>query len=138
MRDIVYIVVHCTATKEGRAFTVEYVRRWHVQGNGWKDIGYHYLIGLDGECWGGRKEEVVGAHVSGYNANSIGVCYVGGCDANGKAKDTRTQKQKQTLRFLLQELKRKYPKAKIVGHHDLYKGKQCPSFDAKSEYENIE
>lgn len=138
MRNIVYIVVHCTATKEGKAFTVEDVRRWHVQGNGWKDIGYHYLIGLNGECWAGRKEEVIGAHVSGYNSNSIGVCYVGGCDANGKAKDTRTQKQKQTLRFLLQELKRKYPKAKIVGHHDLYKGKSCPCFDCKSEYANIE
>ena len=137
MRKIDKIIVHCTATREGLKYNVEDVRRWHVQGNGWKDIGYHYLIGIDGECWKGRDESVVGAHVSGFNKYSIGVCYVGGLDVTGKPKDTRTQKQKQTMYFLLKELKSRYPNAVILGHHDLFNGKACPCFDAKLEYNNI-
>ena len=136
MRSIDMIVVHCTATKEGKNFDIDDVRMWH-KARGWKDVGYHYVIGLDGQCWGGRKEEVVGAHASGYNQHSIGVCYVGGLDENGKPKDTRTQKQKQTMYFLLKELKAKYPKAVIVGHRDLDKGKSCPCFSVREEFGHL-
>lgn len=136
MRTIKKIIIHCTATEEGKAFDVDDIRRWHTIGNGWKDIGYHYLIGINGECWGGRKEEVIGAHCKGHNADSIGVCYVGGLKG-GKSEDTRTQKQKQTMLFLLKELIERYPHAKIYGHRDFDKGKQCPCFDAKKEYSNI-
>ena len=105
---------------------------------GWADIGYHYLIGLNGERWNGRNVNLVGAHCEGYNANSIGVCYVGGCDKNMKAKDTRTDKQKAALIALLKDLRKLYPKAKIMSHRDLdRKGKACPSFDATNEYKNI-
>ena len=136
-RTINRIIVHCTATPEGRVETVESIRRMH-KAKGWADIGYHYLIGLNGERWNGRNVNLVGAHCEGYNANSIGVCYVGGCDKNMKAKDTRTDKQKAALIALLKDLRKLYPKAKIVSHRDLdRKGKACPSFDATNEYKDI-
>lgn len=136
-RTINRIIVHCTATPEGRVETVESIRRMH-KAKGWADIGYHYLIGLNGERWNGRNVNLVGAHCEGYNANSIGVCYVGGCDKNMKAKDTRTDKQKAALIALLKDLRKNYPKAKIVSHRDLdRKGKECPSFDATNEYKDI-
>lgn len=137
MRAIKYIVIHCSSTKEGKEFNIDDIRKWHVQVNGWRDVGYHYVIGLHGECWSGRKEDEIGAHVVGYNRNSIGVCYIGGIDENGKPKDTRTQKQKHTMYFLLKELKSRYPNAIILGHHDLFNGKACPCFDAKKEYSHI-
>lgn len=129
------IIVHCTATPEGRTETVASIRNMHLA-EGWADIGYHYLIGLNGERWYGRNVNLVGAHCKGYNANSIGVCYVGGVDKNIKPKDTRTDKQKTALLKLLKELRRLYPKAKIYGHRD-FSTKYCPSFDAKEEYKNI-
>lgn len=137
IRNINRIIVHCTATPEGRVETVQSIRNMHLA-KGWSDIGYHYLIGLNGERWNGRNVNLVGAHCEGYNANSIGVCYVGGVDKKLKTKDTRTQKQKDALLALLKDLRRIYPKAKICGHRDLDRhGKECPSFDATEEYKNI-
>ena len=105
---------------------------------GWSDIGYHYLIGLNGERWEGRNANLIGAHCEGHNSNSIGVCYVGGVDKKMQAKDTRTEKQKDALVALLKDLRKLYPKAKIYGHRDFdKKGKACPSFDATKEYKNI-
>lgn len=135
-RVIKEIIVHCSATAEGRDFTVEDIRRWHKQ-QGWSDIGYHYVIGRHGEQWKGRDVDVSGAHCEGHNRNSIGVCYIGGLDETGKkAKDTRTLQQKAVLLSLLTELKRLYPDAKIYGHRDFAR-KDCPSFDAKKEYLSI-
>ena len=135
MRKIDKLIVHCTATPEGRPVTVREVDRWHKQ-RGWKGIGYHYLIGLNGEVWEGRPVDQVGAHCEGHNANSIGVCYVGGCDAAMKDKDTRTPAQKNSLIKLLKQLKARFPGVKIYGHRD-FSPKSCPSFDAKKEYEKI-
>ena len=134
---IKYIVIHCTATPEGKDFTVADVDRWH-RANGWSGIGYHYLIYRDGTIHPGRAENVVGAHCYGYNKNSLGICYVGGCTAaGGTPKDTRTDAQKTALLTLLRKLRSKYPAAKIVGHHTLNSGKACPSFDATKEYANL-
>ncbi len=136
-RTIDKIIVHCTATPEGRVETVDSIRRMH-KANGWSDIGYHYLIGLNGERWDGRNVNLVGAHCEGYNSHSIGVCYVGGVDKKLQPKDTRTPKQKDALVAILKDLRKLYPKAKILGHCDLdKKGKKCPSFDATKEYKNI-
>lgn len=138
-RTIKEIIVHCAATPEGKHFTVDDIRKWHKQ-QGWSDIGYHYVVYLNGAIHLGRDVDLIGAHCSkgGHNTYSIGVCYVGGCDASGKkAKDTRTVQQKESLTYLLKELKKMYPNAKIYGHHDFDKGKECPSFDAKNEYKNI-
>lgn len=135
-RTIKEIIVHCTATPEGRVETVQSIRNMH-KAKGWSDIGYHYLIGLNGERWEGRNVNLIGAHCEGHNSNSIGVCYVGGVDKKMQAKDTRTEKQKYALVALLNDLRKLYPKAKIYGHHDFNKGKSCPCFDAKNEYKNI-
>lgn len=137
-RTIREIIVHCSATPEGKPFTVDDIRRWHTlpppKGNGWADIGYHYVIGLHGELWEGRDVDKAGAHCTNHNRFSIGICYIGGMDkANKKAKDTRTLQQKAQLLMLLQELKKLYPNAKIYGHCD-FAHKDCPSFDARSEY----
>ena len=155
-RRIDYIAVHCTATPEGRDLTVEQIRKQH-KSQGWADVGYHYIIYRDGTVNIGRDVDVSGAHVSGYNANSIGVSYVGGLEnrpgvaySQLKAKDTRTEAQKASLMALLMDLRKLYPKAKIQGHRDFspdrnHDGvispdewvKDCPSFDAKFAYRNI-
>lgn len=137
MRKINELIVHCSATPEGRDVKTETIRDWHVNGNHWKNIGYHYVIELDGSIQKGRPEEEIGAHCSGHNANSIGICYVGGVAKDGKTpKDTRTEAQKQSLIELLKSLKAKYPSATIHGHRE-FAAKACPSFDAKYEYRNI-
>lgn len=139
MRKIDMIVVHCTATPEGKKTTVEAIRNQHVNVNHWKDIGYHYVIYLDGSIHTGRPVEQAGAHASGHNKNSIGICYVGGLDKYGKCKDTRTDMQKESLIYLIKELKKQFPTIyKVVGHRDLPQvNKCCPCFDAKKEYMNI-
>ena len=134
-RFINKIIVHCTATPDGRVVTVDEIRKWHKQ-RGWSDIGYHYVVYLDGTIHEGRNVNLVGAHCEGQNANSIGVVYVGGVDKKNKAKDTRTDAQKESLVNLLKQLRKLYPKAKIYGHRD-FSAKDCPSFDAKKEYKDI-
>lgn len=138
MREIKKIIIHCSATPEGRHVTVDDIRRWHTKpvskgGRGWSDIGYHYVIYLDGTVHPGRPVEKTGAHCAGQNANSIGICYVGGLDANGKAKDTRTGEQKTALRLLVATLKRKYPGVTVHGHRE-FAAKACPCFDVKKEF----
>lgn len=127
--------MHCTATQDGKNIKVEDINRWHKE-RGWNMIGYHYVVYLDGSVHVGRSEDQIGAHCLKHNTNSIGVVYVGGLDANGKPKDTRTEAQKQGLRKLLTELKHKYPKAAIHSHKD-FAPKACPSFDATEEYKDI-
>lgn len=137
MRTINEIIVHCSDTPEGRNDKAEDIRRWHVNGNGWSDIGYHYVVDLDGTIELGRDVALVGAHATGHNANSVGVCYVGGRDAQtGRAKDTRTDAQKVSLRVLLQHLRARFPEARIIGHCNV-SHKQCPCFDAKNEYKDL-
>lgn len=133
-RSINEIIVHCSATPEGRDRTVEDIRRGHIKDRGWSDIGYHYVIYRDGSVHAGRDVDIIGAHCTDHNAHSVGVCYVGGMDAaNKKAKDTRTEEQKKALKELLRKLRSMYPGAQIHGHRD-YANKACPSFDATTEY----
>ena len=135
-RNIKEIIVHCSATPEGKDFTVAQIKQWHLQ-RGFSDIGYHYVIYRDGSIHLGRSEAVSGAHCTGHNTISIGICYIGGCASDGKTpKDTRTPAQKAALIKLLKELKAKYPKATIHGHRE-FANKACPSFDAKKEYASI-
>ena len=136
MRAIDTIIIHCSATPEGRNVTVADITSWHKQ-RGFDTIGYHYVIYLDGTLHAGRPIQQTGAHCQGHNATSIGVCYIGGLAADGKTpKDTRTQEQRETLLSLLRKLKAQFPKARIRGHRD-FAAKACPSFDATKEYENI-
>lgn len=135
MRPIREIIVHCTATKEGRETTVSEIDRWH-RDRGWSGIGYHYVVYLDGSVHAGRSVVVAGAHAVGHNKHSIGVVYVGGLDVDGHPKDTRTEAQKRSLRQLLVKLRRSYPDAVIIGHRDV-SCKACPCFDARVEYSDI-
>lgn len=135
-RQIQEIIVHCTATPEGKQYTVADVRKWHKL-QGWSDIGYHYLVLLNGEVEQGRDVELVGAHCQGRNSHSIGVCYVGGVMTDGRTpKDTRTEEQKAALLRLLLDLRKLYPRATIYGHRD-FAAKACPSFDARKEYKKL-
>lgn len=135
-RVINEIIVHCTATAEGKDYTVDDIRRWH-KAQGWSDIGYHYVVYRDGTVHIGRNVDVAGAHCEGHNSRSIGVVYVGGVAADGKTpKDTRTEAQKAALLSLMIDLRKLYPKAKICGHRD-YSSKACPSFNARIEYYNV-
>lgn len=116
--------------------TTAQIDRWHKE-RGFKKIGYHYVIYLDGSIHVGRQEEEIGAHTVGHNANSIGICYVGGCAKDGRTpKDTRTEAQKNALCGLLYELVNKYPDASIHGHRE-FANKACPCFDVQAEYKNI-
>ena len=151
MRPLDTIAVHCTATPEGKDYTVDTIRGWHRQ-LGWSDIGYHYIIHPDGTVSPGRPLDKVGAHVAGHNTGSIGISYIGGVAADGKtAKDTRTPAQKAALRKLIGNLIKQYPGIKSVqGHRDFSPDtngdgkvtqrewlKACPCFDAIPEYADL-
>lgn len=131
-KDVKYIVVHCSDTRPGQPCNAGIIHDWHVA-RGWEMIGYHYVILPDGVVEHGRPLFLQGAHVGtpkNYNNQSIGVCYVGGRNAQGETADTRTAAQKKALLFLLSDLKKEFPHALIVGHRELNKGKACPCFNA--------
>ena len=126
-----YIAVHCSATSDKQDIGAADIDKWH-RAKGWACIGYHYVIRRDGTLEVGRKESSVGAHVQGFNENSIGICMVGGVDANdvNKAVNNFTPEQFGTLRKLIAELQARYPKAKVQGHRDFPNVKKaCPCFD---------
>ena len=136
MREINKIIVHCSATREGENYEVAEIRKWHLA-RGFNDIGYHFYIDLYGEIHKGRDIDKIGAHCKGHNRNSIGICYCGGVEADGKTpKDTRQECQKESLVAVLRTLKAMYPNAVIHSHND-FANKACPSFNATREYENI-
>jgi N-acetyl-anhydromuramyl-L-alanine amidase AmpD len=147
------IIIHCSATPEGKDFRAKDIDRMHRQ-RGFSQIGYHYVVDLDGTVETGRPEYMKGAHCINkddkgvsYNNHSIGICYIGGVDKDGKAKDTRTEAQKRSLRVLIEKICRKYNIVEVLGHRDTSPDKdgdgvvepeewtkQCPSFDVRKEY----
>jgi hypothetical protein len=127
-----WLVVHCAATTPTMDIGRAEIDRWH-RAQGWLMIGYHYVIRRDGKVETGRPEESVGAHVSGYNANSVGICLAGGVDAQGRSEDNYTSAQYAALAELLRDLRTRYPNAKVQGHRDFPKvAKDCPCFDVRS------
>ena len=138
MRTITLIVVHCSAVRPDQQSSAAQIDSWHRE-RGWKlGIGYHYVVRRDVTIEPGRPEEQIGAHCLNHNAHSIGVCYEGGLDIRGQPADTRTAEQKQAMRQLLEELHGRYPRAIIVGHHDLNPGKNCPCYDVAREYTDLQ
>ena len=133
-RRINKIILHCSATPEGKDYTVEQIRQWHIARN-FSDVGYHFIIYRDGTVHRGRPVEKIGAHTTGYNAHSIGICYIGGCAADGNTpKNTLTKAQRIALIRLLKELRVTYPMATIHGHNE-FANKACPSFIVKNDPE---
>lgn len=148
-RHIDTLVVHVTATPEGREVSVAQITDWHTA-RGFNTIGYHFLIHLDGRVERGRDLNRIGAHVKGHNRNSAGIAFVGGLDVTGAPKDTRTAAQKAAAHELLAALAQRFPVNRIMGHRDFSPDlngdgriepfefiKACPCFDAIPEYADI-
>ena len=137
MRTINKIIIHCSDTPEGRPNTVADITAWHKKERGFRTIGYHYVIYLDGEVVQGRPIKEIGAHCTGHNAHSIGICYIGGRSADMKKNiDTRTPAQKKALVELITALRTQFPDAKVYGHRD-FACRDCPCFNAKEEYKDL-
>lgn len=133
-REIELIVVHCSDTYDNQRIGAKEIDEWHKE-RGFDCIGYHFVITREGNIENGRNVEVEGAHVKGHNHNSIGLCWVGGKGRNNQPEDNRTWEQKKKLPYLLSQLKKQYPQAKIVGHNELDKNKpHCPGFNVANEY----
>ncbi len=134
MRKIEHIIIHCSATPEGRHHTLADIDRWHKErGFATVDgitVGYHYVIQLDGTLETGRPHKRAGAHARGRNRNSIGICYIGGLDKNMKPKNTLTAAQKHKLEITVKKLLYDYPQAKVSGHYN-WASKDCPCFDVQ-------
>ena len=139
MQEVKYIIIHCSATRENRDFTVEDLLRCHRQRK-FRTIGYHFSIRRSGIITQHRKLKEVGAHCRPWNRCSIGICYEGGLDAEGHPADTRTQEQCEQLLLLLMKLRKLFPDAKIRGHRNMPGSipKACPCFDVESEYGFLE
>lgn len=126
-----YIVVHCSATAPSDDIGVDEIRRWHVEQNGWRDVGYHFVIRRSGSVEEGRPVNATGAHAKGFNTSSVGVCLVGGVDESYDDDCNFTHAQYESLRALLITMQDKYPNARVLGHRDLPGvRKSCPCFDA--------
>lgn len=135
MRNVKYLVLHCTAGQPNQ--TTKSILDYWRNVLKWKSVGYHYLINADGSVEQLAKEHEITNGVAGFNSVSIHISYKGGVDKLGNPMDTRTEAQKQAIKTLLIDLRKRYPKAIIQGHRDFGAKKACPSFDAKSEYKHI-
>jgi len=135
MRTINKIIIHCSATVEGIEYTVTDIDKWHKE-QGFKEIGYHYVIYLDGSVVAGRNLLEVGAHCEGHNTDSIGVCYIGGLSFTKSFKDTRTSTQKKSLKDLITSLKTSFPDITVHGHNEFTSKKACPCFNVRKEFKN--
>ena len=125
-----YIVIHCAATKTSMDIGADKIKDWHVNGNGWRDIGYHKVIRRNGVVENGRDLRDSGAHAAGYNHKSVGVCLVGGMADDNSAENNFTDQQWTALKSLVREIKAEYPDADVIGHNEISQ-KECPSFDVQ-------
>ena len=132
MRRIDKIILHCSATLPGQRVDVETITRWHKQ-RGFKTIGYHFFIDRSGTIHAGRPLEEQGAHCKGQNAHSIGICYEGGPNKEGKPLDTRTILQRIAMKELVAQLLGQFPDATVHGHRE-FANKACPCFDVEAEF----
>lgn len=143
MKTVRKLVVHCSATRATADIGVSDIRLWHRR-QGWRDVGYHYVIRRDGTVEKGRPDNEPGAHVKGHNHDSLGICLAGGIAANGKAENNFTPAQFDALEKLLDRLSAEHPGADIMGHRDLSPDKnrdgkitpnewlkECPCFDVR-------
>jgi N-acetylmuramoyl-L-alanine amidase len=131
-RRITEIIVHCSATPANRNYKAADIRQWHIRDRRFSDIGYHYVIDLDGTIEQGRPLNQIGAHCLNHNSHSIGICYVGGLDAAMHPADTRTPQQRIALRSLISDLQHQFPQATLHGHRE-FAAKECPCFDVATE-----
>lgn len=136
MRELKRIILHCSATREGQDVDAAAIRRWHLA-RGWSDIGYHYVIRLDGSVEAGRPLHRIGAHVKGLNADSVGICYVGGLDAEGDSSNTMTSRQRAAFQRLCYALCITFQQPFSIHGHNEFSPKACPSFSVAEEFQDL-
>jgi N-acetylmuramoyl-L-alanine amidase len=137
VRELNRVILHCSATREGQDVSAATIKDWHVNGRGWSDIGYHYVIRLDGTIEKGRPIHRPGAHTKGHNAESVGVCYIGGVEQDGKTpKDTLTLAQEKAFRSLYNALQLVFGPMTLHGHNE-YAAKACPSFNVTDKFPDL-
>ena len=135
--DTNYLVIHCSDTYADQGVTADDIRRWHVDDNGWSDIGYHWVIERDGQIKRGRHAQSQGAHVRGHNHESIGICLIGGKGNDGGPVDNYTAQQWLILEMLIEVLRLRYPQAAVVGHYFFSPYKTCPNFVVEQWLESL-
>lgn len=133
MRKINRVILHCSATPRGRDVSAAEIRRWHVENNRWRDIGYHWVVRLDGTIEAGRPEFQIGAHAAGHNTDSIGICYVGGLHPDGGAEDTRTPAQIEAVDRLIDYIRQRYGNNITVHGHNEFSNRACPSYSVAED-----
>lgn len=149
MKTIDAIIIHCSATRAGQDLRAKDIDRMH-RARGFNQIGYNYVVDLDGTVENGRALTINGAHCLGYNDHSVGICYIGGLDENGQPADTRTDQQKAAIRELVATICKDYPIIEVLGHRDTSPDlndngiiepcewiKMCPCFEVRDEFENF-
>lgn len=149
MKTIDAIIIHCSATRAGQDLRAKDIDRMH-RARGFNQIGYNYVVDLDGTVESGRPLTISGAHCLGYNDHSVGICYIGGLDENGQPADTRTDQQKAAIRELVATICKDYPIIEVLGHRDTSPDlndngiiepcewiKMCPCFEVRDEFENF-
>lgn len=125
------IIIHCSATKPNMDIGAEWIKNIHVNENKWADIGYHFVIRRNGIIEKGRDLNIIGAHVTGHNTGTIGVCLIGGLSENNKSENNFTERQFESAQALITVLSRFNPEiVKLSGHRD-YANKDCPCFEVK-------
>jgi len=130
-RPIDKLIVHCSYTPPSMDIGADTIRDWHVNGEGWRDIGYHYVIRRDGAVEKGRQDAVSGAHTYGHNNDSLGVCLVGGKAENDQRADCNfSAAQFMALVQLIRQLRQQHPDIQVYGHRD-FANRACPTFDAR-------
>lgn len=137
LKQVSLLIVHCSATRCDRPFSVESLIATGEARFG--QVSYHYYVRRNGDVVPLLPESVQGVHARHYNYCSLGICYEGGLDEMGRAVDTRTPAQKASLYQLLKNLREDYPDARIMGHRELpHVAKACPCFDASEEYKELQ
>lgn len=136
MRELKRIILHCSATREGQELDADTIRSWHLA-RGWADIGYHFVVKLDGVIETGRTLDRVGAHTKGHNADSIGICYVGGLNSEGDPKNTMTPRQRDSITRLCYALCVSLNKSLLLHAHNEFSSKACPSFAIADTFEEL-
>ena len=142
MRTLARIILHCTATKADQDITIDDVRKWHTDpkdkgGRAWSDVGYHYLITLDGTIQAGRPLHKQGAHTRGENADSIGIAYAGGLDSEGAACNTMNADQRRAFKALARALRVIICNPLTIHWHCEYSDKSCPNFNVADYFSRL-
>jgi N-acetylmuramoyl-L-alanine amidase len=129
-RRITHLVVHTTATQQSA--TIAAILNYWKNTKGWRNPGYHVILPKDGFSVI-QDFNLLSNGAKGFNANGIHISYIGGVDSNGRPLDNRTESQKRLIQVFIEEMVRRFPNLKVIGHNEVA-NKACPCFQVKNEY----